>query len=257
MDASIYRGEVVHKRLSPVEHKLKYKVFSLLVDVDQLKDINSKHKLFSVDRWSLFSLHQIDHGYRDGRSISHFAWDIVENCGLLGQVRKIRMLFYPRILGYAFNPLTTYFCEDREGNPLLMIYEVRNTFGENLTYVVPAGPSVEGTFAHSTKKKFYVSPFNQVDGDYTFHIRSSSEEKLVGVALKLKGAPMLRTHFRGREAPMRDSELFKVFCRYPMMTLKIMAGIHWDALKLWRKGLSITERPAPPINRIEFCDGKL
>lgn len=256
MNAEIYQGEVTHKRVSPVQHKLNYRVFSLMIDVDQLKQVSTRTKLFSVGRWNLFSLCQRDHGYKNDRSISDFAWDIVAQSNLSDRVKRIRMLFYPRILGFAFNPLTTYFCEDSTGEPVLMIYEVRNTFGENLTYVLAAGPKRNGAYAHGTKKNFYVSPFNDVSGDYHFHIRSEDLEKTVGVALKVDGQPVLRTHFRGKATDLTDKALLHSFFAYPLMTMKIIFGIHWEALRLWRKGMTLTKRPPAPLHRIEFEDGR-
>lgn len=251
---SIYRGSVVHQRLRPTQHKLKYRVFSLFLDVDKLENTAKKLKLFSVNRFNLFSLKEKSHGHRNATSLSSFAWGIVDNCRLSHRVASIKMLFYPRILGFAFNPLTVYFCLDEDGLPVLMIYEVRNTFGENLTYVLPAGEDHNGTFVHETEKQFYVSPFNDVEGRYTFHATRPASTMTVGVALRTQGKPLLRTHFRGASSPLSDGELLKAFFSYPLMTLKVVAGIHWEALKLWRKGMRLKDQPAPPPDRVVFSD---
>ena len=250
--AALIRGEVVHKRLRPVEHKLKYRVFSLLIDVDQLAATAAALKLFSLERFNLFSLSARQHGYRDERPVHEFAWDAVRRAGMQDEVTSVKMLFYPRILGFAFNPLTVYFGLDRSGKPRLMIYEVRNTFGENLTYVLPAGEDRGGVWTHSTGKRFYVSPFNDVEGTYTFHTTAPGEALTVGVALRTEGTPLLRTHFAGDAEPLTDRALLKAFFAYPLMTLKIVAGIHWEALRLWRKGLTLKDRPPPPPQRILF-----
>jgi DUF1365 family protein len=246
---AIYRGEVVHARVHPVSHKLRYSVFTLALDVAGLKKTAANLGLFSLDGFNLFSLSQRQHGYRDERSIADFVADQVRAEGLEGQVVRTVMLFYPRIFGFAFNPLTVYFCLDENDAPLLMIYEVRNTFGEDLTYVLPAGPEHAGVWSHATAKAFYVSPFNNVEGDYTFHVRPPQDELTVGVALT-KDRPILRTHFRGRRSKLSDTALFKMFLAYPAMTAKVVAGIHWEALKLWRKGLSLKDRPPAPETRI-------
>lgn len=251
--AHIYRGEVVHKRLHPVEHKLNYKVFSLSLDVDEIEITANRLKLFSLNRFNLFSIKSKHHGYRDDRSLSTFAWDQVEKAGLGDTVKHISVLFYPRILGFAFNPLTLYSCMDAAGEPHLMIYEVRNTFGEDLTYILPAGPKHGQTYTHKTDKRFYVSPFNQVEGTYSFHVANADNDLTVGVALKTNEGPILRTHFRATATPLTDTGLLKVFFAYPLMTLKVVAGIHWEALKLWRKGMRLQTRPEPPKPRILFC----
>ena len=250
--AKICWGEVVHKRLRPKEHKLRYSVFSLLLDVDRLGEIDSRLKLFRVNGFSLFSLQEKDHGFRDGSSLSDFAWSMVEKTGFKNRVATVKVLLYPRIIGFAFNPLTVYFCCDERGDPVLMIYEVRNTFGENLTYVLEAGPETNGAYCHSTPKQFYVSPFNKVEGDYTFHVRKSDKNLTVGVALKTDGNPLLRTHFSAATEVLTDSKLMRAFWAYPLMTLKVVAGIHWEALKLWRKGLGLQEQPATPEQPIVF-----
>jgi hypothetical protein len=254
-DGSIYRGEVVHKRVRPVEHKLNYRVFSLAMDVDRLDDAARRLKLFSLNRFNLFSINQNQHGHRDGSSLSNFAWQQVRKLGMTDRVDRIMVLFYPRIFGFAFNPLTVYYCLDTDGEPALMIYEVRNTFGENLTYVLPAGADQSGTYTHVIDKSFYVSPFNDVDGRYSFHVVRPDEDLTVGVALKTDDAPLLRTHFRGHRCKLTDMGLLKVFFAYPLMTLKIVGAIHWEALKLWKKGLRLKTRPPAPQARILYGDG--
>lgn len=251
--ASICEGEVVHKRVRPTEHKLRYRVFSLMLDVDQIEAIAGNLSLLSLERFNIFSLRRSDHGYRDERSIAEFAWDQVKYSGFAGRVQRIDMLVYPRLFGFAFNPLTVYFCRNSSGGVELMIYEVRNTFGENLTYVVPAGTVKSGTYTHAIEKQFYVSPFNDVDGDYRFHVREVSDETTVGVALQAGGEPLLRTHFRGRHRPLTDGVLLGALFRYPLMTLKVVAGIHWEAARLWLKGLTMKERPQKPTARIVYA----
>ncbi|MFD0916315.1 DUF1365 domain-containing protein [Pseudahrensia aquimaris] len=252
----LYRGEVVHKRLRPTEHKLSYSVFSLLVDVDRLEALAKTTRLFSLNRFNLFSLKERQHGARDGSAVKDFAWGVVEKMGFGGRVTNIQMLFYPRILGFAFNPLTVYFCCDEDGAPVLMIYEVRNTFGEDLTYVLPAGEAHGIAYAHATAKQFYVSPFNNVEGEYTFHVTRPDDAVTVGVALRTQGKPLLRTHFKGNAEPLTDTALLRAFFAYPLMTLKIVAGIHWEALKLWRKGMSLQTRPPAPEPRVIYGSEK-
>ena len=249
---SIFRGEVVHKRVRPVEHKLRYRVFALAMDVDQLESEAKRLKLFSLNRFNLFSINQKQHGHRDGSSLSSFAWQQVRKAGMAEQVDRIVVLFYPRIFGFAFNPLTVYFCVDAQDQPVLMIYEVRNTFGEDLTYVLPAGPAQGAVYSHAIDKSFYVSPFNDVDGHYSFHVIKPDADLTVGVALKTEEGPLLRTHFKARRSKLTDGVLIKMFLAYPLMTLKVVGAIHWEALKLWKKGLRLKTRPAAPEARIIY-----
>ncbi len=248
-DAAIYRGEVVHARLHPVAHKLRYRVFSLLLDVNRVSEVDKHLRLFSVDRFNLFSLRQCDHGHRDGSTLAKFVADQIRHARLENRVARSVVLLYPRILGFAFNPLTVYWCLDAAGEPLLMIYEVRNTFGEDVTYVLKAGERHGTAWTHGIAKAFYVSPFNDVEGDYTFHVTAPGEKLTVGVALKV-GRPILRTHFRAKATPLTDKALLKMFVAYPAMTAKIVGGIHWEAAKLWFKGMTLKTRPAAPEPRI-------
>ncbi len=248
----ICTGEVVHKRVYPTQHKLKYRVFSLLLDVDELRETATKLRLFGLDRFNLFSLNQRQHGYRDERTISEFAWDQVGKLGLETEVSRIDMLFYPRLLGFAFNPLTVYFCRAEDESLRAVIYEVRNTFGGNLTYVMPADDRDCAATKQRTSKRFYVSPFNKVSGDYLFHVRRNPKELTVGVALVEDKRPILRTHFRGARATLSDKTLFWAFFQYPLMTLKVVAGIHWEAAKLWRKGLEMQDGSTHPEQLIVY-----
>ncbi|MGI9366487.1 MAG: DUF1365 domain-containing protein [Rhizobiaceae bacterium] len=251
-DGVLYCGEVVHKRVRPVEHKLNYRVFSMAVDLDRLQTLAGRLRLFSLNGLNIFSLRETDHGHRDGTPLSEFAWQQVRKAGCEDQVSRIIMLFYPRLFGYAFNPLTVYYCVNDQNQPVLMIYEVRNTFGEDLTYVLPAGPARGNTYTHDIDKSFFVSPFNQVEGRYTFHVNEPSDDLTVGVALKTDGKPLLRTHFKGAASRLSDMALVKMLFAYPLMTAKIVAGIHWEALKLWKKGLRLNTRPPAPKSRVHY-----
>lgn len=252
--SALYRGEVIHARLRPVIHKLHYRVFALMMDVDRLEEEASRLRLFSLERFNLFSLTRRQHGHRNGETLSAFAWGQVAKLGLGDEVERIAMLFYPRLLGFAFNPLTVYFCLGADGAPRAMIYEVRNTFGEDLTYVLHAGDPHGQAWTHGIGKNFYVSPFNKVEGDYTFHVTRPEDDLTVGVALKTEGSPLLRTHFRAQSHTLTDGALLKAFFAYPLMTLKVVAAIHWEALKLWRKGLRLETRPPAPQTRIIYGD---
>jgi len=254
-DAAIFTGEVVHKRVRPVEHKLRYRVFSLMLDVDRLDTTVNRLKLVSKNRFNVFSIFERDHGHRDGSTLADFAWQQVRHAGLEQKVKRITVLLYPRLFGYGFNPLTVYFCLNSDGEPELMIYEVRNTFGEDLTYVLPAGENHDEVFSHAIDKTFYVSPFNTVEGHYSFHVTRPEDNLTVGVALKTAAGPLLRTHFRGTSRTLSDWTLVKMLFAYPLMTAKVMAAIHWEALKLWRKGLKLKTRPPAPRMRVLYGGG--
>lgn len=235
---AIYRGTVTHKRLRPVSHELSYKVASLLVDVDDLCGGRTP-ALLSHNRFNLFSIHDRDHGdLGSGNSIAAFAWSKVREADLSGAVQHIFMLCYPRILGFAFNPLTTYYALDGQGEVRLMIYEVHNTFGGRHTYVSEAMAPGDQAWARR-QKVFPVSPFNGVDGEYALRATRPGEELTLGVALSTAEGPLLKAWFRGRRHPLSNAGLAGVFASLPLQSLKVVGGIHWEALKLWLKGLNL------------------
>ena len=167
MRTCLYEGEVVHRRLAPVTHELRYRVYNFFADVDELPDLARRLKLFSYNRFNLFSIDDRKHGPGDGTPIHEFVWSLVRAAGKAEEVKRIFMFCYPRVLGYVFNPLTVYYGVDASDRLCLMIYEVNNTFGERHSYVIPVDES--GT--QSCDKKFYVSPFNPVEGHYEFRLQ--------------------------------------------------------------------------------------
>jgi len=241
MREGLYRGEVVHARLRPVRHKLSYRVFSLLVDVDRLDGLAGRLRLFGYNRPSVLSIRDADHG--DGGPLRQWLDRMAREAGVTPPARYL-MLAYPRVLGFVFNPLTTYFGLDDEGVPRLMVYEVNNTFGDRHTYVLPVeGQGADGLIHQSCAKRMYVSPFNEVEGEYLFHVTPPADEVTVGVALRTGKGPLLRAHFRGRHEPITDAGLMRALIAYGWMTVGVIAGIHWEALKLWVKGLRLKDRP--------------
>ncbi len=234
---AIYFGTVTHRRLRPVVHVLNYDVAAVLIDVDALtrKEVPS---LMSYNSWNLFSIRDADHGEKDGRTISEFAWAKVNAAGGAGVIHRIYILAYPRILGYGFNPLTTYFAMDADGHTRMTIYEVHNTFGGRHCYVTPLLQAADIN-VHKTEKVFRVSPFNGVDGNYTLRATEPVESVSLGVALSTAEGPLLNAFFAGKRKPLSNVQLVRVFFGLPLMTLKVVVAIHWEALKLWKKGLKL------------------
>lgn len=237
---AIYEGDVVHRRARPKRHRLSYRVFSMLVDLDQLEALDRGLRLFSVDRFNVFSLYRKDFGGHDRKAApADFIRAKAESLGIADRVHRIRMLAYPRVFGFAFNPLTVYFVEDIEGRTIMLVHEVHNTFGEHHFYQ----SLVDGdapTLTHVADKAFYVSPFNSLEGNYRFAIRPPGDEVFLGIVLTTTDGPLLSAHFSARKRPLTDGTLLKLALAYPLLAGKVLAGIHFEALRLWLKGLPLT-----------------
>ncbi len=247
----LYMGEVVHKRFTPVRHELRYRVFNILIDVDRIEDAAASLRLFSYNRPGLVSLRDRDHGPGDGTPIRDHAWSLIRKAEGGEQVSRIFMFCYPRVLGYVFNPLTVYYGFDAQDRLRMMIYEVNNTFGGRHSYVVPVSESL----VQHADKHFFVSPFNKVEGRYSFHFTVPGEKLALGVALSVGGQPVLKAYVSGTRRPLDDAQLMRCFAHMPFLTLKVIAGIHVEALRLWWKGLKLHRRPAGPNHTVDFVPG--
>lgn len=236
--SAVYVGHVVHQRHRPKKHSLRYRVFSLLIDLEDLPQLNGL-AWFAHNSAAIFSFRDSDHA--DGGNLRDWVTDQLEKQGLPAPGR-IRLLCYPRILGYVFNPLTVWYCDDRDGLPLATIYEVHNTFGERHTYVLAANADRQ-----MADKDFYVSPFIDMNCRYDFRLSPPGERIVVAINETQDDKPLLHASFVGRRREFTDATLRELFFTHPLMTLKVTLGIHWEALRLLAKGIKIrwhTQRKA-------------
>lgn len=241
----IYEGVVVHKRLTPKRHGFRYRVFALCLDLDEIDEADQKLRFFSRNRANLLSVRDADLGAPDGGSIAQKARLLLAECGLSSFTARIELVCYPRLIGYVFNPLSVYFCRDSAGTVGAVIYEVTNTFGERKSYVIPAA-SQDGQIAQHCAKEMYVSPFTGAAGQYGFHCSAPAEQVVVGVNFRERGRPVLKTHFRGQRKPLTDGAILGLLTRYPLMTLKVVGAIHFEAARLWLKGVPLVNHHTSP-----------
>jgi DUF1365 family protein len=242
MNSALYTGKVFHARLRPRRHKLTYRVFSLLLDLDEVDELSGSLKLFGHNRAAVYSLHDRDHGTGDG-NLRAWVQAQLGAAGLTLAAPKITMLCYPRIFGYVFNPLTVYFCSDGETLKAIL-YEVHNTFGERRTYVIPVADGANAV-EQSCAKELYVSPFVPMDCIYQFHIEPPDDKVVLRIDETDPQGLLLRASFSGARQPLTDATLLRALVSYPLMTLKVTAAIHWEALKLLLKGMPyLVRKPA-------------
>lgn len=248
--SAIYAGHVLHVRSRPKKHSLRYSVFSLLIDLDEIEEVNERMRLFGYNKGALYSVHDADHGNGRRGDLRNWVHERLSAAGLQGDGWKIRMLCYPRIFGYVFNPLTVYFCYRAEGGLAAVLYEVCNTFNERHTYVIPVeGETAGEILRHRCAKEMYVSPFMPMNCEYNFRISPPDENVAINIGESDPDGPLLFASFSGARRPLSDTGLLIMLLKYPLMTLKVMGGIHWEALKLWWKGVPVY-RHKPAASKI-------
>ena len=248
--ASLYVGEVMHARLKPMGHRFHYRVMSLLIDLDRLDAAGRQSRLFGVNRAALYSFHEADHGPRDGSSLRAYAARCAGEHGIDLAGGRVLLLCYPRLLGYTFNPLSVYFCYGANGELAQLIYEVRNTFGGIHPYVLPVTQDQvsEAGVRQQQDKLFYVSPFVEMAMRYHFRVQPPAGQVKLRILETDSEGPLLSATFNGRRRALNTAGLLRSFFALPLVTLKIVAAIHWEALRLWVKGARLVPRPEAALN---------
>lgn len=242
--AALYVGDVMHARLKPMGHRFSYRVMSLLIDLDRLADADRQSALFGVNRAALYSFHEADHGRRDGSSLRAYVHHCASERGIDLTEGRVLLLSYPRLFGYTFNPLSIYFCYRADGELALLIYEVRNTFGDIHPYVLPvtAGEISDAGVRQQQDKLLYVSPFIEMAMRYHFRVRPPGARVQLRILETDREGPLLAASFNGSHRTLNTKGLLRAFFALPLVTIKIMAAIHWEALRLWLKGARLVPR---------------
>lgn len=252
--SAIYAGKVVHRRLRPRRHDLSYRVFWLLLDLDELPRLAKRLRLFSLNRFNLLSFHERDHGRdRDGRDPEPLAQRVrrlLAEAGIDTKGGPIRILCMPRILGYVFNPLSVYFCHHPGGEVAAVLYEVSNTFGERHSYLIPVEDTPGQPIEQQCAKAFYVSPFMDLNMNYGFTVHRPADTVSVAVRNSDASGLLFTAALSGQRVDLTDRSLLRMLATHPLLTLKVVAGIHWEALRLWLKGVDLRPRPPAPTSPV-------
>lgn len=255
---SVYAGTVMHQRLRPRRHRLQYRMFSLLLDLDGLDALQQRLRWLSVNRFNLFAFHERDHG--DGRTRGLADW-VRAQLQAAGRpaAASIRLLAMPRVLGCGFNPLSLHFCHGADGRLHSVLYEVHNTFGERHVYLEAVDDAQTGADARLVQrcdKAFHVSPFLPLALAYRFRLQPPTachgkfdlaidvlERVEPSTAADDRDRRVLVAHYAAQQRPLDDRTLLRLAATHPLLTLKVIAGIHWEALKLLLKGLRLYTHP--------------
>ena len=248
--SALYTGWVRHARLRPRRHQFRYRAYWLLLDLDEVESLAKGFVLFSVNRTNLLSFHECDHGDGSLRPLRAQIESHLVAAGLALAGGRITLLCMPRVVGYAFNPLSVYFCHDATGDLSAILYEVTNTFGERHTYLIPVEPSCGPHIRQICPKDFYVSPFLDMDMTYAFRVVEPGHRLSITILGSDAAGPVIAASLDARRTELTEGNLLRAFCTHPLLTQKVIGAIHWQALKMWRKGLRLRPRPPAPISPV-------
>ncbi|SEI39555.1 hypothetical protein SAMN05421831_101251 [Allopseudospirillum japonicum] len=245
--SAIYQGQVMHHRLRPKVHRFIYRVSACLFNLDELPLLSKAIPCFSYNQFNLWSFYDQDYGDHSKIPLNQQVRTYLKAQGYNLGEGKIFLLCYPRLLGYVFNPLSVYYCYDEAENLKLILYEVSNTFAQKHRYLLQVDTQeIKNTpyiVRQSCNKTFYVSPFIPMQCRYDFRMRLPDEKVLVGIRQHDQAGAFLHAVFQGRRQDFTQANLLRTWMRHPFMTLKVIAGIHWEALRLWRKKVPFYPRP--------------
>jgi len=245
----IYTGTVIHKRLKPKIHNFNYKVFSLLIDLSEIDLLHKTLRLFSYNKFNIISFFNKDHGPRDGSSLKNWVIDNLKKNNIESNEVKIKLLCYPRIFGYVFNPLSIFYVYDKNSDLIAVLYEVKNTFGEQHSYIFKTKKE-QNLIQHVCKKKFHVSPFIEMNCVYFFRLLKPGNKISVIIDVQDPGGKILYASQDGVKSELNNNNLFKSYLKHPLMTFKIIITIHFEAFKLWVKGIKFIKKKLKIKNNI-------
>lgn len=236
----IFVGEVMHMRLKPVRHQFRHRMIALWLDVDRLEETARDRRFFGYNRFNLFGFYDKDHGPRDGSALRPWVEARLAETGAARPAR-IMALCFPRVLGHEFNPITVYYCYDEADRLSGLVYEVKNTIDGQHAYPVRLDP-METEHRHARRKDFYVSPFIGMDKSYRFLIFDPVEKLRLRINESDADGLELIATWTGKPEAMSDAGILRRALTHPLMSVKVVALIHWHALRLLLKGAPVLGR---------------
>ena len=249
--SAIYECEVSHHRLRPKVHQFRYRVFYLWLDLDELEGTAGRSWWLSRNRFNLFAFYDRDHldfgkGSAKANLLHYLTGQGIEVSG----IASIRLLTFPRILGYIFNPVCFYFALAADGAPVCAVAEVTNTFLEQKTYLITDRDEMD-RLRLCIPKHFYVSPFAALDLRFDFKLRLPQEYLEIHIDDHDQEGPMLLTSLTGKRRTLTDGALLACAVKYPFLTLRVIWLIHWHAFRLWLKRVPWHRKSAHPEMQVE------
>ena len=249
INSSIYNGQVIHKRFKPKVHSFRYDVFSLLIDLSELETLDKQVNFFSYNKFNWISFYDKDHGDRDGSSLINWVQKNLRKNNISTENIKIKILCYPRIFGFVFNPLSVFYVYNSNENLISILYGVKNTFGEQHTYIFRIEKDAN-LIQNNCSKKFHVSPFIQMNCNYFFRLLKPGNKISVIIDQYEDEDKILYASQDGIRTDFNTKYLVKSFLNHPLMTFKIIIAIHYEAFKLWSKGIKFIRKKIKIKNNI-------
>jgi DUF1365 family protein len=240
--ATLFAGRVAHIRHTPFRHRFDYRIWMMCADLDRLDEIAARSKFFAHNKTGLISINDKDHGFRDGRSLRVFVESALASHGLSQFGRKILFVTSPRLLGYAFNPISFYFCHDESGRLGAVLHQVKNTFGDQIGYLMPV--QGEGIIRQSAPKRMHVSPFFDMQGGYRFALTAPGENLTVSIQYGAADQKRMTATMILKARPFTDASILRLLAEMPLAPMKVITAIHWQALKLYLRGAKFHGVPA-------------
>jgi uncharacterized protein len=246
MNSCLYECSVMHHRFAPKVHHFQHSIFMFYLDLDELNLLSKKIMPFSYNRWNLYSFRDSDHEPAGENSLKNRIMAFLRTNGIeTGPFGRVMLLTLPRMLGYVFNPISIYFCFDKENKPIASVAEVGNTFLEKKLYLLGRDElSANGVFNKITTKHFYVSPFSALDLNFDFKLKIPGEVLDIKVDDREGDEKILVSTLTGQRTALNNRRLLWFTIKYPLVTLKVIFLIHWHALLLWLKGVPFHRKVA-------------
>lgn len=257
--AVLYSLRVMHRRRVAPLYRFVYRIFSVLFDIDRLDELARQRRLFSHNRFNVLSLHDKDHGHGEVGGLRRWAEGVCATQGITLAGGRIRLLAQPRMFGWTFNPVSFWYCEHADGSLRAVIAEVRNTFGEKHSYLLSSASRADGASAGEVlpygvelekEKCFHVSPLFDLVGRYHFTFEAPGEKLRVLLNETREGEPLIDTAMSGQARPFSDAVMLRQVLAMPVQAVKVLAGIHWQALKIWLRGARFHQKPKPPLAEV-------
>ena len=250
-NSCIYSGFVTHKRFKPKRHFFTYKTFSLLIDLNEIENLGKKIQFFSYNKFNILSFYDVDHGPRDGSSLVNWVKTTLADAKINIGPGTIKLLCYPRFFGYVFNPLSIFYCYDEKLQLKAILYEVKNTYNEQHTYVFSTSSS-SNLILHKCVKKFYVSPFMEMKTFYNFRLLNPGKTLNVFIKQRDIEGTLLTACQVGKKIEMTSKNLFFQFLTHPLMSFKVILAIHFEAFRLWLKGVKHVKKKIKIKNNLSL-----